>query len=77
MSKDAELFIQSDIYRLIMSMTNVIENSNYFDRKSLEGYKWLDKNPYDTYTDRELLVLKKNLPIYRAMYIRNSTSSIN
>ena len=75
MSKDGELFIQSDIYKLIESMTNVIDECTYFDRKYVHGLKWLNKNPYEVSTDREVFVLKKNLPIYRAMYIRNSTSS--
>ena len=72
MSKDGELFIQSDILNLIESMTSVIESSKYFDRRYVKGVKWLDENPYEASTDRESLVLKKNLPIYRAMYIRNS-----
>ena len=38
----------------------------------MHGLKWLDKNPYEANTDRELFVLKKNLSIYRAMYTRNS-----
>ena len=71
MSKDGELFIQSDILKLIESMTNVIDKSTYFDRKYEKGLKWLDKNPYEVLTDRELFVLNQNLPIYRAMYIRN------
>ena len=73
-SKDGELFIQSDIYKLIESMTNVIDECTYFDRKYVKGLKWLDKNPYEVYTDRELIVFNKNLPIYRAMYIRNNIS---
>jgi len=77
MSKDGELFIQSDIFKLIESMTNVIDNSIYFDRTDLQGLRWIDKNPYDVSTDRELFVIKQNLPIYRAMYIRNSTIFIN
>ncbi len=77
MSKDGELFIQSDIFKLIESMTNVIDNSNYFDRQYVEGLKWLNKNPYGTYTDRELFVNEKNLSVYRAMYIRNSILFIN
>jgi len=78
MSKDGELFIQSDILNLIESMTSVIESSKYFDRRYVKGVKWLDENPYEASTDRELFVLKKNLPIYRAMYIRNSIcTSIN
>tara|TARA_B100000965_G_scaffold126046_1_gene104775 strand:+ start:717 stop:1364 length:648 start_codon:yes stop_codon:yes gene_type:complete len=78
MCKDGELFIQSDIFKLIESMTNVIDESTYFDRKYVQGLKWLNENPYEVSTDRELFVIKKNLPIYRAMYIRNSSSaSIN
>nr|WP_257473291.1 tRNA (guanosine(46)-N7)-methyltransferase TrmB [Prochlorococcus marinus] len=77
MSKDGELFIQSDIFKLIKTMTDVIDNSSYFDRKKLNGLQWLDKNPYAVCTDRELFVLKKNLPIYRAIYIRNRRLSID
>ena len=76
LNKDGELFIQSDIFKLIESMTNKIDQSVYFDRKDTCGLKWLNKNPYQAYTDRELFVLKKNLPIYRAMYIRNSILSV-
>ena len=72
LSKDGELFIQSDIFELIQSMTNIIDNSNYFERKYINGLKWLDSNPYKVTTDREFFVLQKNFPIYRAMYIRNS-----
>ncbi len=77
MSKDGELFIQSDIFKLIESMTNVIDNSNYFDRKDISGFRWINQNPYDATTDRELFALKKNLTIYKAMYIRNSSLFIN
>ena len=74
MNKNGELFIQSDIFKLIESMTNVIDKSTYFHSKDIEGLKCLNKNPYEASTDRELFVIKKNLPIYRVMYIRNSTS---
>ena len=77
MSKDGEIFIQSDIFKLIEYMTNMIEKSRYFDRKDLGDFKFIDKNPYNVKTDRELLSLNKNLPIYRAMYIRNSLSFID
>ncbi len=76
-SKDGELFIQSDIFKLIEYMSNVIDESIYFDRKFIDGLRWLEKNPYKVYTDRESFVLKQNLPIYRAMYIRNSELFIN
>ena len=76
-SKDGELFIQSDILKLMEYMTNVIDESIYFDRKVINGLKMLEKNPYEVFTDRESFVLKQNLPIYRAMYIRNMTLFIN
>jgi tRNA (guanine-N7-)-methyltransferase len=58
-------------------MINVIEISSYFERKDVKGTKWLDKNPYNASTDRELCVIRKNLPIYRAMFIRNGKLFIN
>ncbi len=72
MSKDGELFLQSDIFKLIEYMTNVVEENKYFDRKVVNGLKFLEKNPYEISTDRELFVLKQSLPIYRALYTRNS-----
>ena len=77
MSKNGELFIQSDIFKLIEYMSTYIDDSIYFDRKLVKGEKWLEKNPYEVLTDRESFVLKHNLPIYRAMYIRNSSLFIN
>lgn len=77
MSKEGEIFIQSDILQLIESMTNTIDESRYFNRKGLGDLRFIDKNPYNVKTDRELFSLKKNLPIYRAMYIRNSLLFIN
>ena len=77
MSKNGELFIQSDIFKLIEYMSASIDDSIYFDRKVVMGEKWLEKNPYEVLTDRESFVLKHNLPIYRAMYIRNSALFIN
>tara|TARA_B100000965_G_scaffold405938_1_gene442020 strand:+ start:1543 stop:2190 length:648 start_codon:yes stop_codon:yes gene_type:complete len=71
MGRGGELFIQSDIYKLIESMTKTIDSSTYFDRKYEQKLKWLNSNPYDVCTDRELFVLKRNQPIYRAMYTRN------
>ena len=72
MNKDGEIFIQSDILKLFNSMTNKMDESKYFNRKDLGDMILLDKNPYNVKTDRELYSLKKNLPIYREMYIRNS-----
>ena len=72
MSKDGEIFIQSDIFKLIEYMTNTIDKNRYFTRKNLGDLRSIDKNPYNVMTDREIFSLKKNLLIYRLMYIRNS-----
>ena len=72
MSKDGEIFIQSDIFKLIEYMTNTIDKNRYFARKGVGDLRSIDKNPYNVMTDRERFSLKKNLLIYRVMYIRNS-----
>ncbi len=72
MSKDGEIFIQSDIFKLIEYMTNTIDENRYFTRKNEGDLRSIDKNPYNVMTDREIFSLKKNLLIYRLMYIRNS-----
>ncbi len=77
MSHNGELFIQSDVFKLIEYMSDVIDESIYFDRKVVNGLKWLEKNPYEVSTDREIFVLKRKLPIFRAMYIRNKALFIS
>ncbi len=72
MSKDGEIFIQSDIFKLIEYMTNTIDKNRYFTRKNVGDLRSIDENPYNVMTDREKISLKKNLLIYRVMYIRNS-----
>ena len=72
MSKDGEIFIQSDIFKLIEYMTDKIDENRYFTRKNVGDLRSIDKNPYNVMTDREIFSLKKNLLIYRVMYIRNS-----
>ncbi len=77
MSKDGEIFIQSDILKLIESMISTIDQNRYFDRKGEGDFSLIDKNPYNVKTDRELFSLNKNLPIYRAMFIRNKLLYVN
>ena len=72
MSNDGEIFIQSDIFKLIEYMTNTIDENRYFTRKNPGDLRSINKNPYNVMTDREIFSLKKNLLIYRVMYIRNS-----
>ena len=77
MSEDGEIFIQTDILKLFEYMTDKIEKSGYYNQKNVEDYRLVDYNHYNVKTDRELYSLKKNLPIYRVVYIRNSVLFIN
>ena len=36
-------------------MTNMIDKSRYFNRKDLGDLRFIDKNPYDVKTDREII----------------------
>ncbi len=77
MSKDGEIFIQTDIFKLIEYMTNTIDKNRYFNKKEVGDLRFIDENPYQVKTDREIFSLKKNLLIYRAIYIRNNLLFIN
>ena len=69
---ESELFIQSDVYSIIKPMTELIEESNFYRRVVINKNEWLKNNPFDGTTEREQYAIKKNLPIYRALYIRNN-----
>ncbi|WP_320666439.1 tRNA (guanosine(46)-N7)-methyltransferase TrmB [Prochlorococcus sp. MIT 1307] len=69
-----ELFIQSDILNVIESMTSLVELSKCFNRSEDSSGIWLEKNPFPVKTERENYVLANSLPVYRALYIRNSHS---
>ena len=58
-------------------MTNTIDQCRYFDRKGEGDLSFIEHNPYDIKTDREIFSLNKNLPIYRAMYVRNDFIYVN
>jgi len=53
-------------------MTNTIDKNRYFNRKDVGDLRFINENPYNVKTDREIFSLKKNLLIYRVMYIRNN-----
>ena len=71
-----ELFIQSDIKDVVNLMILDIEHSLYFTRQKVNHTIWLEENPYHVSTEREMYALKQELPIYRALFIRNSTKLI-
>ena len=72
-----ELFIQSDVLNVIESISHMIEKTNYFKPKIIQGSKLLNSNPYDSRTEREIYAMKNNLSIYRLLYIRNDMDYID
>ena len=68
----SELFIQSDILSLIEPMIYLIDSSQCFIRKKINNDEWLSDNPFSVMTERENYVKNNQLPVYRALYNRNS-----
>jgi len=67
-----ELFIQSDVLAVITPMVQLIEASGGFDRPPEDNRPWRADNPLPVPTERETYVLGQGLPVYRALYRRNS-----
>ncbi len=72
MIQDAKFFIQSDVVETFQPMIDLLDRSSYFD--SIDPLEKIssNKNPFPVKTEREQYVLKKGLPIYRALYSRNN-----
>lgn len=67
---DGMVFLQSDIQEVAVEMKNRFTQNPLLVRQHSE--KWLDKNPFPVATERELYVLKDNLPVYRSLFKKNS-----
>ena len=72
LKQDSQLFIQSDIFEVINQMVNLIEASKCFVRDKKKSNDFLELNPFSFPTEREIYVLKNNMPVYRVLYFRNS-----
>ena len=68
----SKLFIQSDLLEIIQSMVSLIESSNLFNPSCELTKKLIIDNPFDYKTEREKYVLSQKLPIYRALFSRNT-----
>ena len=66
-----ELFLQSDVLAVIEPMVAVVEASGCFARPKADARPWRQDNPLPVATERESLVLRQGLPIYRVLYLRN------
>lgn len=60
------VFLQSDIQEVAVEMRNRFALHPGLVQQHSET--WLDKNPFPIATERELYVLKDNLPVYRVLF---------
>ena len=72
-----ELFIQSDVLAVIEPMQALIETSGQFAAQAPSNpqsidERWYGANPLPLPTERETLVLRQGLPVYRLLYRRNA-----
>lgn len=64
-----QVFIQSDVEEVAVEMRDRFDEHPAFTREHLE---WLPTNPMPVQTERELLVLSFNDPVYRALFVKRS-----
>lgn len=61
-----EVFLQSDIKEVAVEMRDrFAANSNLIQQHNQE---WLETNPLEVPTERELYVLRQDLPVYRVLF---------
>ncbi|MDX2243036.1 MAG: tRNA (guanosine(46)-N7)-methyltransferase TrmB [Leptolyngbyaceae cyanobacterium bins.302] len=61
------VFLQSDVEEVAIAMRDRFDEHPAFTRPTQE---WLEHNPLPIATERELLVLSFNDPIYRALFVK-------
>jgi tRNA (guanine-N7-)-methyltransferase len=65
---NAEIFLQSDVKLVVEEMVaKFLENSNF---KPKNEQIWLKENPLPVATEREKATLNKNMPVYRALFVK-------
>ena len=65
-----EIFLQSDIKEVAVEMRDRFAANSDLTPKHLD---WLETNPFNVPTERELYVLGQNLPVYRALFEKSTT----
>ena len=72
LANGGEVFLQSDVKEVAVEMRDrFIADSRLVRQHSDE---WLAVNPFPVPTERELYVLKQNLPVYRVLLQKSATS---
>ena len=67
----AFILLQSDVQSVLDEMRRHFRKNMYFVDTLAREDEYLPDNPLGVPTERELSVLNRNLPVYRAMFIRN------
>jgi tRNA (guanine-N7-)-methyltransferase len=75
-----QLFIQSDVPAVIEPMRALVEASGLFAAQTpgdpaAPGERWHGANPLPLPTERETLVLRQGLPVYRLLYRRTAPAA--
>ena len=68
-----EVFLQSDIKEVAVEMRDRFSANPHLAPKYPQ--EWLEHNPLPVATERELYVLKQNLPVYRVLLSKFDSSS--
>ena len=73
MPAKSTVFLQSDVQSVLDDMRERVEQCPLFD-DTLPG-EYLAENVLGVPTEREVSVIKKGLPVYRALFVRNELES--
>jgi len=73
-NENAEVLLQSDVQSVLDEMRVVFrEHTEYFVDEMDSAEEYLENNPIGIPTEREVSVLEKGLPVYRALFRRNGS----
>lgn len=64
--------LQSDVEEVAVEMCDRFSENSAFHRTQSD---WLSASPFLAQTDREVLTLDKGLPVYRAIFLKQTTDS--
>jgi len=68
--RDADLFIQSDVWEIALDAMSVFERDDRFANRAGDWTFWRDGNPYGVRSWREQNAEETGLPIWRMLYRR-------
>lgn len=63
-----EVLLQSDVEEVAQQMCDRFAESPFFERPNPN---WLTENPFPMPTEREIMTLEKQEPVYRALFVRD------